>query len=72
LTGRSAETDIQVQAAQRGYADWVGAGRGVRLWSESLRHGFYLGDEAFVERMKQGASSTAANADAVARDRGQA
>ncbi len=52
LTGQSAETDSQVRAAQRAYADWVSAGRGVRLWNASLRDGLYLGDEAFVERVK--------------------
>ena len=63
LTGQSAETDSQVRAAHSAYADWVSAGRGVRLWKESLRDGLYLGDEAFVERVKAGAASG---------DRGQA
>ena len=33
------------------YADWVEAGREVRLWA-SLRDGQYLGDDAFVARMQ--------------------
>jgi len=51
LTGRSCADNSEFGAAQRRYADWVAAGRQVRLWSESLRHGQYLGDDAFVERV---------------------
>ncbi len=47
---------VQTSAAQLRYADWVDAGRGVQLWRESLRDGLYLGDEAFVERVKLRAS----------------
>jgi hypothetical protein len=43
----------QTKAAHRRYADWVDAGRGAQLWKESLRHGLYLGDESFVERIEQ-------------------
>ena len=60
LTGQWAGTG---DAGRRGYADWVAAGHGVRLWKESLRDGVYLGDEAFVKRVKAGGASG---------DRGQA
>ena len=53
LSGSSAETDSEVEAANRRYADWVNAGLDARLWKDSLRHGLYLGDDAFVERMRQ-------------------
>ena len=53
LSGRPAETDSEVEAARRGYADWVNAGLDVRLWKALLRHGLYPGDDAFVERMRQ-------------------
>lgn len=72
LTGLAAETDLQRHAARRSYAEWVAAGRGVRLWTASLRDGLYLGDEAFAERMKRAASSTGVGAQVVSGDRGQA
>ena len=53
LTGRIPEDDVQREDAQRRYAEWVDAGREVRLWKESLRRGRYLGDEAFVERLNE-------------------
>ena len=37
----------------RRYAAWVAAGRGVRLWANSLRLGQYLGDDGFVEHVKR-------------------
>lgn len=72
LTGQPPETEMQRRAAQRGYAQWVAAGRGVRLWSEALRHGLYLGDEAFAERMKRAEPTAVVGAEAASRDRGQA
>ena len=72
LAERSAETDAQHREAQRNYKEWVAAGRGVRLWEESLRQGRYLGDEAFVERMTRSEPLTDFRAGAIARDRGQA
>jgi putative transposase len=51
LTGQVTESATQRLSACRGYADWVDAGRSVQLW-KSLRHGRYLGDEAFVERIE--------------------
>jgi len=51
LTGQVSQDATLMAAAQRQYADWVDAGIGVPLWKRSLRHGLYLGDEAFVERM---------------------
>ena len=32
---------------------WVAEGRNAQLWSEALRDGEYLGDEAFVARVKK-------------------
>ncbi len=49
LMGRIPEDVAQTVAAQRHYADWVEAGRGVQLWKEALRARRFLGDEAFVE-----------------------
>ena len=40
-------------AAQARYAEFVEAGREHRLWKTSLRHRAYLGDEAFVERLRR-------------------
>lgn len=51
LTGVPQDSDAEADAACRLYASWVEAGRDARLWSESLQHGLYLGDEAFVDRM---------------------
>ena len=56
LTGRQPRGETEFGAAQREYVDWVEAGRGARLWSESLHHGQYLGNDAFVQRMMGGAS----------------
>jgi len=53
LMGQVPQDAMQTAAARRRYADWVDVGRGAQLWKESLRHGLYLGDEAFVERMKR-------------------
>jgi REP element-mobilizing transposase RayT len=50
MIGRAADTVDAVRLARRTYAEWVAAGRGVRLWDESLRYGLYLGDQAFVKR----------------------
>ena len=52
LMGQVPEDTVQTSTACRRYAEWVDAGRGVQLWKESLRHGIFLGDEAFVERVK--------------------
>ncbi len=53
LTGQVPADAVQTASARRRYAEWVAAGRGVRLWKESLRHGLYLGDETFVEHVKR-------------------
>jgi hypothetical protein len=53
LMGQVPQDAVQTAAARRRYADWVDVGRGARLWKDSLRHGLYLGDEAFVERVKR-------------------
>ena len=47
------------EAGGRRYADWVAAGRGVRLWANALRQGQYLGDDAFIERVEKAAKGTA-------------
>jgi putative transposase len=55
LMGRVPGDAVHIAAACGCYADWVDAGRGGRLWKEALRHGRYLGDEAFVARVKASA-----------------
>ena len=52
LMGQTPRDAAQVEAAQRRYGEWVDAGREIRLWKAALREGRYLGDEAFVERVK--------------------
>ncbi len=54
LTGQKPDTDSQFEDAQREYVEWVAAGHHVDLWSESLRHGRYLGNDAFVQRTLSG------------------
>ena len=56
LTGRVPRDAVETQAAQRRYAEWVGAGIGAQLWKDSLCEGLYLGDEAFVERIRSRAT----------------
>lgn len=51
LMGRIPEDEAQKVEARHRYAEWVEAGRQVRLWKRSLRRGLYLGDEAFIERL---------------------
>ena len=53
LMGQPPQDDVETAAAQRRYADWVAAGRDIRLWDRSLRDGRFLGDQAFVERVKR-------------------
>ena len=53
LMGQSTQSAGQTAAAHLRYADWVKVGRGARLWKESLRHGLYPGDEAFVARIER-------------------
>ena len=53
LTGRTPKDPAQIAQAQHLYAKWVASGREVRLWEESLRQRIYLGDEAFIERVKR-------------------
>lgn len=52
LMGQVPMDDVHTEAARRRYADWVDAGRGVRLWNESLRHGLYVCDKAFGKRLE--------------------
>jgi len=52
LMGQVPEDDAQIAAAERRYAQFVEDGRGTWLWKASLRQGAYLGNEAFVERVK--------------------
>lgn len=51
LTGRAAEDTAQTAVSRQLYAEWVEAGREVRLWRQSLRCDRFLGDQAFVERV---------------------
>jgi len=57
LMGQRPEDVAQTAAAQQRYAEWVDAGRNVRLWSQSLRDGRFLGDQAFIERVARLAKS---------------
>jgi hypothetical protein len=52
LLGRPALSSADVQRAARRYAQWVAAGRDVRLWDEGLNRQIYLGDDDFVARMQ--------------------
>lgn len=49
LVGRDPASDER-QALEVRYAQWVAAGRNVRLWDEALRQQIYLGDDTFVRR----------------------
>ena len=53
LAGPGSADHLGAATGCRQYAEWVCLGRDRRLWRESLRHGLYLGDEAFVERVRQ-------------------
>ena len=53
LLGHDVRTDTDRRAAQASYEAFIEAGRDVRLWEEHLREGSYLGDDAFVARMRQ-------------------
>lgn len=53
LMGQTPQHAEQTATAHRRYADWVDAGRGVQLWKNCLRHGLYLGDGSFVERIER-------------------
>ncbi len=52
LLGEPAQTSADVRRAARRYAQWVAAGRDVRLWDEGLNRQIYLGDDDFVARMQ--------------------
>ena len=52
LMGIVPQDDLQIDAACRRYIQWVADGHGKQLWA-SLRHGRYLGDEAFSEAVRQ-------------------
>jgi hypothetical protein len=54
LMGQLPQDASQVEVARCRRAEWVEAGRGALLWKTSRRHGLYLGDEAFVERVRLG------------------
>ena len=53
LLGQAQHDRARFDRAARRHAEWVEAGREVSLWRESLRHGLYLGDEAFVARVER-------------------
>jgi len=52
VLGDDAKTLAQRRRAAQQYAEWVQAGRGVRLWDESLRQQIYLGDEEFIRNQQ--------------------
>lgn len=51
--GRSPRDATELAIAQRCHAAWVAEGHGVKLWKKALRCGLYVGDDAFVERVKR-------------------
>ena len=53
LMGQVPQGTAQLAAAQGRYAEFVDAGREHRLWKASLRQRAYLGDDAFVERVRR-------------------
>jgi REP element-mobilizing transposase RayT len=61
LTGHPPASAAEAAAAATRYRAWVAAGLGKRLWDDALRQQIYLGDEAFVERMRQRADAGAAS-----------
>ena len=52
LLGHDAQTPADPRRAARMYAQWVAAGRDVRLWDDALNRQVFLGDDNFVERMQ--------------------
>jgi putative transposase len=73
LLGLEAAGSARTAEAQRRYADWVEAGRGVPLWRGGVRDRRFLGDAAFVERVMQlGLGQRAVSGPAASRDRCQA
>jgi putative transposase len=52
LLGHDAQTPADSRRAGRQYAQWVAAGREVRLWDDALNRQVFLGDDDFVERMQ--------------------
>jgi putative transposase len=56
LSERQPAGSTDIATGGRRYADWVAAGRSVRLWANSLRQGKYLGDDGFIERVERAAS----------------
>lgn len=52
LLGRDPQTPADSRRAARMYAQWVDAGRDVRLWDDALNRQVYLGDDTFVARMQ--------------------
>ena len=57
-----------IRAAAR-YADFVAEGKGVRLWADHLRQQIYLGDDAFIARIRKQAGLNNANLVSKARGR---
>ena len=53
LSGEALPGAADMAGFMRRYADWVEAGRETRLWRKALREKLYLGDKAFVERVKR-------------------
>lgn len=52
LAGTVPANAVELAKAGQCYAEWVEAGRAVRLWDRMLRCGAYFGDDAFIERVK--------------------
>ncbi|MBL8339732.1 MAG: transposase [Rhodoferax sp.] len=52
LLGHEVESPADGRRAEQHYAQWVAAGREVRLWDEALNQQVFLGDSAFVPRMQ--------------------
>jgi REP-associated tyrosine transposase len=52
LLGRTPGNPAEQEQAARLYADLVATARDIPLWTGALRQQVYLGDDAFVERMR--------------------
>ena len=59
LLGHDATSSTDQLIAASRYAQFVAAGRDVRLWDRALRQEIYLGDEAFVRQVQRRAKAAA-------------
>jgi putative transposase len=57
ILGRNVDCAADLTTAWQRYAEWVAAGRDLRLWERALRQQIFLGDETFVATMLARAAS---------------